>query len=134
MCVATASLVRTPKRRGPRADERLVASVEELTALACTVDYILSAEHKDYFTAAGPARLRSDATACPRGLDLDSVRTWLRAAVEFGNVSVALGGEFPQYAWARVDGRVYEARLSNSGQGQYKGYPINDHEAPRWLS
>ncbi len=125
--------MRTPKRRRPRADERLVASAEELAALARTVDYVLSAEHKDYLTAAGPARLRSDATACPRGLDIDSVRSWLRTAVEAGDVSAALGGDFPQYVWARVDGRVYEARLSNSGQGQYKGYPITDSEAPRWL-
>ena len=43
-------------------------------------------------------------------------------------------GPFPKYAWIRVEGQVYEARLTNSGLGAYKGYPILDHEAPRWLA
>ena len=50
-----------------------------------------------------------------------------------GSVSAVLDGDFPRYAWKRVDDRVYEARLSNAGLGQYKGYPIKDHEAPGWL-
>ena len=40
---------------------------------------------------------------------------------------------FPQYAWVKVGDRVYEARLTNSGLGQYKGYPIHAFEAPKWL-
>jgi hypothetical protein len=48
-------------------------------------------------------------------------------------MSAALEGDFPRYVWKRVGGRVYEARLSNSGLGQYKGYPIEDFEAPGWV-
>ena len=114
-------------------DERLVSGEASLTALAAKVSYVISPEHKDYLTAAGIGRLRSDATPCPRGLDFDEVLSWLRAAFGAGNVSADLDGVFPKYAWARVDGRVYEARLSNSGLGQYKGYPITDDEAPRWF-
>jgi hypothetical protein len=48
-------------------------------------------------------------------------------------VSARFEGDYPCYAWARVGDQVYEARLTNSGLGQYKGYPIRPDEAPRWL-
>ena len=51
-----------------------------------------------------------------------------------GSVSALFDSDYPRYVWKRVEGRVYEARLSNAGLGQYKGYPIEDHEAPGWLS
>ncbi|HEX4705400.1 MAG TPA: hypothetical protein VH352_24960, partial [Pseudonocardiaceae bacterium] len=98
--------------------------------MADDVSYIISPEHKDYMTSAGPGRLRSDATACPRGLDFAEVEGWLRDAVRKGHVSAALNGGYPRYAWTRVGTQVYEARLSNPGLGQYKGYPIREHEAP----
>ena len=63
----------------------------------------------------------------------DEVTEWLREAVRVGCVSAALDGDFPRYAWRRVGDRVYEARLSNAGLGAYKGYPIQDYEAPGWL-
>jgi hypothetical protein len=97
------------------------------------VSYIISTEHKDYLTSAGPRNLRSDASACPRGLDFAKVEEWLREAVRDGTVSAAFDGDFPRYAWKRIGAQVYEARLSNAGLGQYKGYPIEDHEAPGWL-
>jgi hypothetical protein len=83
--------------------------------------------------SAGPGNLRSDATACPRGLDFDKVGQWLKEAVGAGHVSAVLDGDFPRYAWKRVEDQIYEARLSNAGLGQYKGYPIEAHEAPGWL-
>jgi hypothetical protein len=110
------------------------AADTDLEALSEQVSYIVSSEHKDYLTTAGPGRLRSDASACPRGLDLAEVETWLKKAVARGDISADAVGEFPRYVWARVAGRVYEARLSNSGLGQYKGYPIHDYEAPGWLT
>lgn len=97
------------------------------------VSYVISTEHKDYLTSAGPGNLRSDASACPRGLDFSEVEEWLREAVHSGTVSAVLDGDYPRYVWKRVGGQVYEARLSNAGLGQYKGYPIEDHEAPGWL-
>jgi hypothetical protein len=126
--------VRAARRRRPRQDARLAGcSVADLEKLSVKVQYVISAEHKDYLTSAGPARLRSDASACPRGLARDEVEEWLREAIREGWASAHVENDFPRYVWIRKDGRVYEARLSNSGLGQYKGYPILDHEAPRWL-
>jgi hypothetical protein len=107
--------------------------MQDLAELSARAKYIISPEHKDYLTSAGPGKLRSDASACPRGLNFDEVELWLKEAIAKGDASADFQGDFLRYAWARVDGRVYEARLSNPGLGQYKGYPIQDYEAPGWL-
>lgn len=126
--------MRAPHRRRPRKDDQLVPGPgTDLAIVADKVSYIISTEHKDYLTSAGPGNLRSDASACPRGLDFDEVEGWLRDAVRGGSVSAVLEGEFPRYVWKRVGTRVYEARLSNAGLGHYKGYPIEENEAPGWL-
>ena len=126
--------MRTAKRRRPLKRDRLDEDATvDLDGMARKVDYILTPEHKDYKTTAGPGKLRSDASACPRDLDFADVRDWLRQAIRARQVSADFEGEFPRYIWARVDGRVYEARLSNSGLGAYKGYPIRDYESPAWL-
>jgi hypothetical protein len=72
-----------------------------------------------------------DEMRTPRGHE--KVQQWLKEAFGAGHVSALLDGDFPRYAWKRVEGQVYEPRLSNAGLGQYKGYPIEAHEAPRWL-
>lgn len=126
--------MRATRRRRPRKDMRLEsASPKHLNDLAARAKYVISTEHKDYLTTAGPGRLRSDASACPRGLDFDQVQDWLRDAIRAGDVSAAIEGDFPRYAWVRVQGQLYEARLSNSGDGSYKGYPLDEHQAPQWL-
>jgi hypothetical protein len=126
--------MRAPKRKRPRQDERLQPGLHiDLAEMSEKVSYVISREHKDYLTSAGPGNLRSDASACPRGLNFDQVESWLKDAVRDGAVSALLDSDFPRYVWKRVDGKVYEARLSNAGLGQYKGYPIEDHEAPGWL-
>lgn len=126
--------MRAPHRKRPRKDDQLAPGPEtDLTSIADKVSYIISTEHKDYLTSAGPGNLRSDASACPRGLDFGQVEGWLKDAVREGSVSAILEGDFPRYAWKRVGSDVYEARLSNAGLGQYKGYPIEAHEAPGWL-
>jgi len=126
--------MRAPHRKRPRKDDQLTPEPEtDLATVADKVSYIISTEHKDYLTSAGPGNLRSDASACPRGLDFDEVGGWLKDAVREGSVSAVLEGDFPRYAWKRVGPNVYEARLSNAGLGQYKGYPIEAHEAPGWL-
>src|SRR5580765_5153276 len=126
--------MRAPRRRHPRATRQLQPSrPDKLPELARQATYILTPEHKDYLTTAGPGKLRSDATACPRDLDFAEVESWLKETIEAGKVSADTDNGFPRYAWARVGDLVYEARLSNSGLGQYKGYPIHDYEAPEWL-
>ncbi|MGH3166280.1 MAG: hypothetical protein ACRDN0_10360 [Trebonia sp.] len=115
--------MRAPRRKNPRKDDRLAPGPDaDLSALAGEADYIISTEHKDYLTSAGPGNLRSDATRCPRGLDFGKVREWLKDAIRSGDVSAMIDGDFPRSAWKRIGTQVYEARLSNSGLGQYKGY------------
>jgi hypothetical protein len=95
--------VRTPHRHRPRKLDRLVPGANvDLTAMADKVTHVISPEHKDYLTSAGPGRLRSDASACPRGLDFDDVLEWLRDAVRAGFLSADVDGDFPRYAWRRV--------------------------------
>jgi TPR repeat protein len=126
--------MRSPGRKRPRKEDQLVPDGDaDLARLAGKVSYIISTEHKDYLTSAGPGNLRSDATACPRGIDRLQAETWLKEAVQAGHVSAACDGGFPRYAWKKAGDRVFEARLSNAGLGQYKGYPIEPHEAPGWL-
>jgi hypothetical protein len=126
--------MRTAKRRRPLKRDRLGAGAQvDLDAMANQVSYVQTPEHKDYLTTAGPGKLRSDASACPRGLDFDKVLAWLRRAIRARHISADFDGDFPRYVWTRIEGRVYEARLSNSGLGAYKGYPIRDHESPDWL-
>jgi hypothetical protein len=49
----------------------------------------------------------------------------LRNAIRAGCVS-SFRGEFPQRAWAWINGVLHEARLTNAGTGEYHGFPIND--------
>ncbi|WP_285690726.1 hypothetical protein [Actinoplanes sp. NBRC 103695] len=126
--------MRSPGRRRPRKGDQLPADSDlDLDAMAEKVTYVISPEHKDYLTSAGPGKLRSDASACPRHLDFDDVLNWLKAAIRNRSVSADFDGDFPRYVWVRVEGSVFEGRLSNSGLGGYKGYPIRDYEAPSWL-
>ena len=76
---------------------------------------------------------RSDATPCPTDLSLEAAETLLREAVRRGWVSASMDGVFPRHAWIRDGSAVFEGRLTNSGLGQYKSYPIASDEAPRWL-
>jgi hypothetical protein len=98
--------------------------------MAQEASYIVSTEHKTHLT--GPGRLLSDASKCPKELQLEQVTDWLKMAIRKGDISATLD-LFPEYVWIRIEGQVFEARLSNSVLGQYKGYPILDNEAPRWL-
>lgn len=105
-----------------------------LEALATRASYIISTDHKDYLTEAGPRGLRSDATPCPRHLTRDAAEVWLRKAIAAGHVGGPWTDDpFPRYAWFRDADTVYEARLSNSELGEYKGYPLDRSEWPSWL-
>jgi hypothetical protein len=55
---------------------------------------------------------------------------WLRRAIRDGRVSELADGAFPRYVWHREGDVMYEARLVNSGSGEYKGYPLNPDEWP----
>jgi len=54
---------------------------------------------------------------------------WLRDAIRRGLTGEWVG-RFPKYAWRRVGNRVFEARLVNSGNGEYKGYELRSQQWP----
>ena len=122
--------MRAPRRRRPKRREIRVPPNADLVSVAATVTYVGSCEHKDFPSFAGPPCPRGDASLCPRHIRQQTAEAWLRSAIRNGATSGLWEGGFPRYAWHREDDNVFEARLVNSGDGSYKGYPLNDGEAP----
>lgn len=128
--------MRAPKRRRPLVRQFAEGlDREALAGLARRVRYVGSCEHKDTPSFLGQPGPRKDASVCPRRLadDLPTVSGWLRKAIRNGQVSAYREGDFPRYAWYRDGEDVYEARLTNRGNGAYKGYPLNREEWPEEL-
>lgn len=103
----------------------------ELLRLAAIVRYVGSSEHKSYPSFAGPPKLRSDATRCdPDFRDkLDLINDWLREAVRRGWIGAPMENGFPRYIWYKNEsGSFYEARLVNSGSGEYKAWALHPDE------
>lgn len=102
-----------------------------LDEVASRVSYVGSPEHKDFPSFAGQPRPRGDASLCPREIrDAAVVTEWLRSAIRRGSTGAPWERGFPRYAWHKEAGTVFEARLVNSGDGSYKGYPLNEDEWP----
>ncbi|MHB1037054.1 MAG: hypothetical protein ACYC35_20535 [Pirellulales bacterium] len=100
--------------------------------VAGRASYVGSAEHKTYPSAAGHPALRSDASRCdPRYTDFEQITQALREGIQRRCASGVFDGDYPKYVWGWLDGRLYEARLINSRQGTYKGYPLEEVETPR---
>lgn len=99
-----------------------------------TASYVGSPEHKDTPSFAGHPRPRADATICDRSFvnRLDEINVWLKDAIRKGKTG-AWSGAFPRYAWHREGDTVFEARLVNEGNGEYKGYELKREEWPRDL-
>lgn len=101
--------------------------------LATRVHYQGSSEHKarpiDASYSIEPC-LRSDASRCPPTLTREAAEAALQRAVRLRNVSAQFEGGYPRYAWARIEGRPYIARLINQESGAYKGWPIEEIELP----
>jgi hypothetical protein len=105
-----------------------------LPDIAQKASYVGSAEHKSFPSFAGPPKLRADASKCdPQLGDRDELTLWLREAISAGQVGAPWEGDFPRYAWCKRNAEVYEARLVNSQQGHYKGYPLSEGEQPEGL-
>jgi hypothetical protein len=106
----------------------------DLHELADRASYIGSSEHKNFPSFAGAPRLRADASKCdPKLADPEELTRWLREAITVGHVGTPWEGDFPRYAWCKREAAVYEARLVNSVQGHYKGYPLGPGEEPEGL-
>lgn len=104
-----------------------------LTSLAARISYVGSPEHKDGPSFAGNPKPRSDATPCDQSLNgrLNDINQWLRRALQNGQFSELWDKErFPRYIWHREGDAVYEARLVNAGNGEYKGYQLQPDEWP----
>jgi len=127
--------MRAPKRKR-RLHRRIhIPPAVNPKALAKQVRYVGSPEHKTEPSYAGPVpRPRADASKCPVALNRSpqTPTKWLRSAFRNGHVGGIWEGRFPRYAWFFDASRaiVFEARLVNSGDGSYKGYPLNDDEVP----
>jgi hypothetical protein len=110
----------------PQGAEKFVAAMQ----LAATkVRYTGSPYHRSPGSKAGPIVPRVGLTSrCPPDwTNLDATRV-LRLAITEGRVSMFWEHGYPRYVW-HLDGDVlYEARLTNSGNGEYHGYPLED----RW--
>jgi hypothetical protein len=110
----------------PQAAEKFVAAMQ----LAATkVRYTGSPYHRSPGSKAGPIAHRVGLTSrCPPNwTNLEATRL-LRLAITEGRVSMIWEHAYPRYVW-HLDGDVlYEAKLTNSGNGEYHGYPLED----RW--
>ncbi len=47
-----------------------------------------------------------------------------------GATSTSWEGDFPRYVWFKSGDAAYQGRLVNSGNGEYKGWPIDQSEWP----
>ncbi len=128
--------MRSPRRHRPQ--RRRCAGAPEgvdLAVVAHGASYVGSCEHKTVPWFAGSPKPRADASKCdPQLADADALTGWLQDAIRAGRVSELWEGDFPRYAWHRHEEVVYEARLTNSGLGQYKGYPLEAGEEPEGLT
>lgn len=129
-------MVKSPSRKRPL-PRRVAVGLDPVVLGSCAkrVTYVGSPEHKSYPSFAGPPKLRSDATRCPKHLrDADQITGWLRDAIFKGQVSDDPGEiGYPRYVWAHQEGMWFEARLVNSEQGTDKGYPLARGEEPNGL-
>lgn len=103
--------------------------VKAMQIAAGKVRYTGSPYHRSSGSKAGPVAQRvGRASRCPPNwTNLDATRL-LRGAIVEGRVSMIWEQGYPRHVWY-LDGDVlYEARLTNSGNGEYHGYPLED----RW--
>jgi len=125
--------MRAPRRKRPRR-RQLIKHVEPdvLAGLAQKATYIGSPEHKDTPSFSGQPKARADASLCDKKLawEKDRVEQWLKTALLQGSIGEPWEGDFPRYVWHQEGDVVYEGRLVNKTQGQYKGYPLNSDEWP----
>jgi hypothetical protein len=92
------------------------------------VRYTGSPYHRAFSSKAGPVAYRSGLTSrCPATWTNGEATRVLRLAINEGRVSMVWENGFPKYVWHLDDGGVlYEACLTNSGNGEYHGYPLED--------
>lgn len=128
--------MRSPGRKRPLA--RKVSGIPhgvDASSVAARVRYVGSPEHKTYPFAGSSPRLRADASKCDKVFvgSESELTEWLREAIRRGVTGGQWEGGFPKYVWHREGDVVYEARLLNCGNGEYKGYPLTQEQYPEGL-
>jgi hypothetical protein len=110
----------------PDTAAKFVAAMREA---AGKVRYTGSPYHRAPGSKEGPVAHRAGlASRCPQSWTNVEATRVLRAAIVEARVSMRWEHGYPRYVW-HLDGDVlYEARLTNSGAGEYHGYPLED----RW--
>ena len=131
--------MKVPHHRRSNPKNRMVGPAPAGTNLQDVAEqarYTGSPYHKDVPSFAGRVpRPRPDASICPRELAWRQaqVNDWLREAIRRGWFSGSWRNGFPDRVWIRVDGVVYEARRTNAGTGEYKGYPLEADQPVKGL-
>jgi hypothetical protein len=121
------------KKKGGGLAEAWPADAPPVEVVAAEAVYIGSAEHKSrpiHESYNLDARLRSDAAKCDPSIDRETAQSTLRRGIKQLCVSATFTGGFPEYVWARLEGAVYLARLTNRTKGEYKGYRLDPIEYP----
>jgi hypothetical protein len=103
--------------------------VKAMQLAAAKVRYTGSPYHRSHGSTAGPIAERTGLSSrCPPNwTNIEATRV-LRVAILLERVSMIWEDGCPKFVW-HLDGDVlYEARLTNRGNGEYHGYPLED----RW--
>ncbi len=123
------------KRKTPY---KLVSKLpDDIDNLINRVRYVGSPEHKDApndLINPNYHKPRADASICPRDINnIDIVNTWLREAFSKGAISEYMEGDFPRFVWYKTNGMAFQGRLTNRGNGEYKGFPVSLSELPKGI-
>jgi hypothetical protein len=101
-------------------------------SIAQRAQYVASGEHKDYPSPDGlwTVVAKVDKAKCARfaRTEWHRLQEVLREAISAPCVHVEFRGDFPARAWAFINGDLHEARLSNRGNGEYHGFPLEYQE------
>lgn len=108
----------------PEAARKMVSAMK---SAASRVRYTGSPYHRSRGSRSGPAAQRIGfSSRCPPNWTNSEATRVLRAAIREGRVSPVWEHGFPRHVWHLEGDVLYEARLTNSGNGEYHAYPLED--------
>jgi len=125
-----------PQRITPRPKAPLNLAPGEADSLVSRARYVGSPEHKRGPSFAGVLRHpQSDNSICDPSLASQQQRLtqWLQEAIRHGLTGAPAENGWPRHLWHRDGEQWYEGRLTNQGLGEYKGWPVDEAEVPRWV-
>ena len=123
------------RKRPPKGKQILVITAQNretasvlLNNAAATARYTGSPYHRVRGSKMGSIADRQwpDASKCDPKWTRESATRALKRAIQDCHVSADWVNGFPRMVWYLDEGVLYEARLSNSGLGEYHAYPLED--------